>query len=278
VRFNIMVNRPMFDYIVAHKLYSEAGQKAFAGEVDFPGGSVEAGATGNPAPGNIGAIMIKLAWKVMGKNDDPTKFHTEAALVYQPAVPSAGIKESCGKAVFGLVGMHIAHKTTTDPQWLWSTFEQVDNDPSMDEVKAGRATGHYNFFDPNCTGCAMNEPPPRPWNPDVVPFPNGFKNQIERVIPLDAATKTIDGQFQPILAGTVWQNYMLISTQWPGNPGSKTDPTGLPTPTFLANTTAETYVQGRVPQVSSNCIECHNNATDTVGKPSDFTYILENAK
>jgi hypothetical protein len=70
---------------------------------------------------------------------------------------------------------------------------------------------------------------------------------------------------------------MLVSTQWPTDAGSKTDPTGRPAPTFLANTTAETYIQGTVPQASSNCIGCHNNATTTTGKFSDFTYILENA-
>jgi hypothetical protein len=33
-----------------------------------------------------------------------------------------------------------------------------------------------------------------------------------------------------------------------------------------------------VPNVSSNCIECHNNATMTTSVPSDFTYILQRAQ
>jgi len=33
-----------------------------------------------------------------------------------------------------------------------------------------------------------------------------------------------------------------------------------------------------VPNVSSNCIECHNNATMTTPVPSDFTYILQRAQ
>ena len=75
----------------------------------------------------------------------------------------------------------------------------------------------------------------------------------------------------------MWENYTLVSTQWPTDAANKTDLTGKPAPTFLANTTAETYIQGSVPMASSNCIECHNNATTTTGKFSDFTYILENA-
>jgi len=40
----------------------------------------------------------------------------------------------------------------------------------------------------------------------------------------------------------------------------------------------ETYIQGRVPNVSSSCIRCHNIATDTAQKNADFTYILSRAK
>jgi hypothetical protein len=59
------------------------------------------------------------------------------------------------------------------------------------------------------------------------------------------------------------------------------DPLGTPAPTFMANTTLETYLQKSnppQPNVSSQCIECHNNATMTVPVPSDFTYILQRAQ
>jgi len=35
----------------------------------------------------------------------------------------------CAKADIALVGLHIMIKTHYRPQWLWSTFEQVDNVP-----------------------------------------------------------------------------------------------------------------------------------------------------
>jgi hypothetical protein len=85
-----------------------------------------------------------------------------------------------------------------------------------------------------------------------------------------------------VSASSVWQNYELISTMWPTNTGqcvaNAGDPLGTPAPNFLANTTLETYIQGMVPNVSSNCIECHNNATMTTSVPSDFTYILQRAQ
>jgi hypothetical protein len=272
VHYEILINQPMFDFIVANKLYSRAGQAAFTDKVDFEGGS------DNPAA--IGGIMVKAAWKVLGPGDDPGQFHTETALLYQPAIANPPIAESCRAARVGLVGLHIAHKTTTDPQWLWSTFEPVANAPSQADIDAKKLLKHYNFYNAACppNKCAVNQPPPRPWNPDVEPFPGGYHSQVIRVIPITAATAGLSAQFQALLKGTVWASYALISTQWPTNAASKTDPTGAPAPQFLANTTMETYVQGRVPISSSSCIACHNNAADTQGKFSDFTYILERAQ
>jgi len=280
-RFDILMNQTMFDHIVSNDLYSKAGQMKSTGDVDFPVGSLSAKpATGAVTePGVLGSMMIKLAWKVMTPADSPARFHTMSALIYNKPVAGtdASVKESCHKATLGLVGIHIAHKIAGDPQWIWSSFEHIDNAPSQADVDAKTLNAHYNYFDPSCADCKINEPPGRPWDPNVEPFPGHFKSQITRVIPLTDATVAINASFHAILKGTVWENYMLISTQWPTNAASKTDPTGRPAPTYLANTTAETYIQGRVPMSSSNCIECHNNATTTTGRFSDFTYILENA-
>jgi hypothetical protein len=102
---------------------------------------------------------------------------------------------------------------------------------------------------------------------------------------------------------------MLISTQWPsafsctsqqakssGSPDPKTDffkqpdMTCSPAPSFLANSTLETYSQGDVPLASSSCIACHSNAVSfqkSASKPrpggpnlnqSDFTFMLEKAQ
>ena len=78
----------------------------------------------------------------------------------------------------------------------------------------------------------------------------------------------------------MWENYELLATQWPSNTASKTDCNGAPAPTFLANTTLETYSQGVVPLASSSCMACHGNATTQhdPATPSDFTFILEKAQ
>ncbi len=113
-----------------------------------------------------------------------------------------------------------------------------------------------------------------------------------------------------MLKGTVWENYMLLSTQWPSlftgctslhslNPAQplpgtdfqkQPDMTCSPAPTYFANSTLETYSQGEIPLASSSCIACHGNAVSfqtsaSNPKPgevrlnqSDFTFMLEKAQ
>lgn len=268
VRYEILVNQPMFDYIVQNQLYSKAGQASFTGKVAFPAGAVIRGTSGT-----MGAFMVKAAWKVLRAGDNPARFHTTEALVYTPAIGAASA--SCVKNTMGLVGLHVAHKTSLAPQWIWSTFEHRANVPA----KGDGAGAHYNFNNPACKGkCTVNQPPPRPWNPNVQPFPNGFTSQITRVTAITPEVVKLNASYQGLLASTVWENYELVSTQWPTDADSPTDPNGVPAPVFLANTTMETYIQGKTPQASSSCMACHGNAAGTSGRTSDFTYILERAR
>ena len=275
VRFEIVLNRPMFEYIDQNRLYNQPGQQAFSGPIDFPEGSLDAG----QSTGAMGAIVIKATWKLLDPaKDNPADFHTANVLIYDPPLANPPAPGKCYPATVGLVGLHIVHRTDKEPQWLWATFEHVDNDPTQAEVNGKQLQAHYNFFDPACTSCAVNTQPPRPWNPSQSPFPDGFHSQIVRETGLMDDAKELNAAFQAILQGTVWQHYMLVSTQWPTQPTSPTDPNGVPFPVYLANTTMETYIQGSVPNSSSSCMMCHGNATDTTGRHANFTYVLERAQ
>lgn len=285
-RFDIVINKPMFDYIVANKLYSKAGQKAFTGAAKFPCGALN---------GDVGTVMAKAAWKLL---TDPAKerarFHTSDVLLYTPASKNPKIDEKCEAGVVGLVGLHIAHKTNDAAQWVWSTFEHVDNDPTEEEVKKNTLKASYNFFNPTCgANCpAQNTAAPRPWNPNVN---NPNHTQVVRLnsllpsegfIPVSA--KARNETAKALLVGvnpkSVWQYYELVSTQWPTDTNvgkceaKPANPSGTPAPVFLANTTLESFVQGTTPNVSSSCIGCHGNAAMTNGAASDFTYVLQTAK
>jgi hypothetical protein len=172
------------------------------------------------------------------------------------------------------------------PQWVWSTFEHVDNCPT-DKVPATKAG--YNFYNKNNSAAATNTPPPRPWDPNTTE-PPARRPQIVRQAPIDAATQQLNASWQAALRAvnpkSVWQYYELISTQWPTAPAPACDVaasapanmSGAPAPQFLANTCLESYIQGKVPNTSSSCIECHLNATTTTAVFSDFTYLLQRAQ
>ncbi|WP_256667357.1 MULTISPECIES: cytochrome C [unclassified Pseudomonas] len=287
-RNEIVVNRPMFDDILNKGLYSIEGQKAYFAASDK---NLVAFSCGSTEDKQVGAIMVKASWKVLDGNDQRSRFHTVDALVYTPGNidPAHGpiVEESCKAEPVGLVGLHIVHKTKEAPQWVWSTFEHVDNVPEK-TTPPDQRKGPYLFYNA-ASQAEINQPPPRPWNPSVKATPS----QIVREIPLTAETKALNGTFQALLRTanpqSVWANYQLINTQWPADRAkdcgapSPTNPLGSPAPTFLANATLETFIQGTVPQASSSCMDCHNNATTRVTQNprttfADFTYLLERAQ
>ena len=304
--FDILMNRVMFDYMVDHKLYSQAGQASPENanlRIDFP--------AANNAADQIGAVMLKVSWKILTPEDDMSKFHHVDALVAMPPATEGQSDAPCLERTLGLVGIHIVHKTISRPQWIWTSFEHNDNVPEQREVDArdadpekNKLKSSYNFYDPSCSAdkCPVNETPPRPWDPepaDQLQFRRAadgkmlFNSQITRVVPLREANKLMNSQFQALLDKTVWKNYMLIGTQWPSSfpcssdkadPGTAPDPrTDFnkqpdmncgPAPFFMANSTLETFSQGTIPQASSSCMACHGNATSYLRpkKPNDIYF------
>jgi len=310
--FDILMNRQMFDYISKNHLYTKDGQKSAANSgllVDFP--------PGQNSDATLGAFMLKVSWKILGPDEINAKnFHMVKALVLMPPPDDPKAKRRCLAETLGLIGFHAVHKTASRPQWIWTSFEHVRNVPDKNEVAAGRFDGPYNFFNVSCKDkCpVVNATPPRPWDPDPalqLKFrkDDSFKSQIVRETPLTDAARNMNRIFHDMLKDTVWKHYMLLSTQWPSAfsctslhsqsfdaPAPRTDflkqpdMTCSPAPTFLANSTLETYSQVDIPQASSSCIGCHGNAVSFQSgssnpKPgqvrlnqSDFTFMLEKAQ
>jgi hypothetical protein len=303
--FDILMNRQMFDYILKNNLFSKDGQKGAVGlAVDFPPGQ-NSDPTKNIVA-DIGAFMLKVSWKILGPEEIKAKnFHMVNALVSMPVREGSKLKPPCLPETLGLIGFHAVHKTASRPQWIWTSFEHIQNVPDRNEVTAKTFHGPYHFFNTNCRDdCpAENATPPREfWQPDLalkLEFGDTFRSQIVRETPLTDAARHMNDIFHDILKGTVWENYMLLSTQWPSNFGCtnlhadflrQPDMTCSPAPTYFANSTLETYSQGEVPLASSSCIACHGNAVSfqtgasnqKPGEPrfnqSDFTFILEKAQ
>jgi hypothetical protein len=289
--FVIFMNKEMFDFITSedNKLYSVEGQERYGKPIDFPSGD-----SNGP-----GAVMVKASWKIMTPKDDASAYHTVQGLLYLP-----GAANECREVKLGLIGFHVGHKTATRKQWIWTTFEHIKNVPTQDDVDSHKLSGPYNFYSAADTDKThVNQVPAGPWGPlEMNPrwdpeHPSSFKSQIVRTGtfgPEFADVKILNGIFQGFLTGTVWANYELITTQWPSDSncakhddfGTFPDSTCSPFPTFLANSTLETFSQsppasnGGIPLATSSCISCHNNATThhVPATRSDFTYILEKAQ
>jgi hypothetical protein len=306
--FDILMNETMFKYIVDNGLGTKAGQAGKPADfvVDFPVGANAARPGAPPKPGidpagQIGALMLKVSWKVLDPVKDADlagKIHTVTALLYTPASNDPKRPATCSDPKkLGLIGFHAGHKTQNRRQWIWTTFEHVQNVPEQADVKAFVADPQkklpqprYFFFDVGNPTLPDNRTPPRPWDPSEEPFRDGFKSQITRVIPVTVDTHKMNQEFQSRVKGTVWENYMLVSVQWPSDfacssnpkqndPIKQPDMTCAPVPFYLANATLETFSQGSTPLASSSCMSCHNNATSyqRPAAQSDFTFILEKA-
>jgi hypothetical protein len=284
--FDILMNKPMFDFIDQNGLYSKQGQERFDQDIVFPAG-VNPNAANN-TPGRMGAVMVKVSWRILDPDKDKAlagKFHTADALIYFPGPPATKTGPACVEKTLGLIGFHVGHKTVFAPQWVWSSFEHVSNAPDEKQVADKDLHPPYSFYNPACTQCSSNHTPADPWDPPAsLKFHSDDRSQVvrTRILPDVVADEVaeLNRGFHALLKGTVWENYLLLTTQWPSDAKSKTDCNGAPAPTFLANTTLETYSQGVVPLASSSCMACHGNATTqhVPATASDFTFILEKAQ
>ena len=208
-----------------------------------------------------GSLELKSAWKILTPAEiSGGRYYTTTAIVYNNA---KGDKSPGPNPVtLGLVGLHIIQKTPQQQGFFWSTFEHVDNDAvfanpgSKEPVNKQTANEPYTELDPK-TGKPLNPPIP-----------------MKRVTPLpvDPALNTY---YQKLLAGSVFANYRLISTQW----GVGVNPFGKPK--NVANLVIETFVQSvKTPAGGEGCLACHLNATanNKIKTVTDHSFLFLEAK
>jgi hypothetical protein len=314
-RYEVRINKVEFDKILQGSANPPAPAKPWyipanqVTPINFPAGVYNTS--------QIGSVEVKAAWRQISQGE-AGRYHTAWAYITYAPDPNTHLNTKCaGPLLMGLVGLHIAHKTASGPQWLWATFEHLDNAPSAP------AAGHYSYYNnPKCTfspACADQQPtaPSGGWDGD--PTKTNTPVQVLRATPIPAAknspTTGINPVFQKLLRAvypkSVWQYYQLVDTQWSQHPGTVAnpqkcyhDPTNpsnpynfkcngpgidvgpLPVPPALANTTLETYFQqapGNSNAFMGSCMGCHSNGTVANGAPntnlfSDFSFLLGDAQ
>lgn len=272
VRSEKRLNLDEYNYVVSNDLWNQAGQQGKA--INFPDGSQSSPSPCGDKPcGKTGSMEIKAAWKVLSQQEiDKGRFYTTQGIVYNDNKETT----SPGKnpVTLGLVGMHIIHKTPSQNSWFWSTFEQVDNAPT---IKTEGLKQPHSFYNPNCEGpqCKPNvqtaSKPYQELNPDGIPINSPV--QVIRTTPIESSAPELNRYYQQLLGDSVWANYELIGTQW----ATGGAPQG--TPPFLANTTLETFIQKGSPfGFQSSCLGCHKGAKTTDNQSADFSFLLGEAQ
>jgi hypothetical protein len=257
VRYEVLINQDEYNYLIANDLWQKSGQQGKT--INFPQGPNDNPSRCGAAPcGPVGAMEIKAAWKVLSAAEIAAgRFHTTQGTVYNDENGSAS--PGPNPVTLGLVGLHILHKTESEATWFWSTFEHVDNTSRS-------------FFNPNCSSCPSNQQtaaqPFTELAANGTPINKGAQVvRTNSIAANDSSAPPLNTWYQGLLAGTVWANYQLVSTQW----ATGGAPQG--TPAVLANTTLETYIQP-----TSSCFGCHGLATTTAGTPADFSFLLGGAR
>lgn len=252
IRTQTLYNRAAYDYIVSKKLYLRSAlppiptPRPAEPVVQFPDGS----------------IVAKAAWL------DLTGFPEAAKARYyvRPVVARDANTGRCATVAMGLVGLHIVQKTASRPQWIWSTFEQVDLVPP---ARAG-ASGVFALHNGGADGAPSENPLPLvPLAKEPVKPFNVTRSAVSPIHPKTAYTNLM---YERLLKGTVWEHYQLVMTQWPRMTGEQSVPVpasingdashtfpglGSASGSAFANVTMETFDQDR-PQLG--CMNCHNQA------------------
>lgn len=243
VRYEIRMNADEFHYIVKNDLWHQEGIYNFV--KNGPGITLP---SKESEYGKVGAIEIKAAWRIIPDNRRDyfkENYKTTRAEIYDSVTGESMVRD------VALVGLHIIKKTPNSPQWVWATFEHKDNVPVEGDSGKGRT---WNFFNPDA---------PSDYRPNWEHPPYGLTQRSTPVQVIrikqpngdDADSKIINDAMHSLIRTrfpkSVWQNYDLISVQWPREPFSpKPDPkaprvlpSGQPRPRIVANTTMESYQQ-----------------------------------
>ncbi len=115
VRYQLLMNRPTFDYIVARQFYNVNGQEAAA-------------QAGIPANFPVESYELKTSWLWLGT--DPSRCaevgdQYYVVNAYYQLFDRDGQPNGWQVGYAALAGMHIINKSL--PDWVWITFENIYN-------------------------------------------------------------------------------------------------------------------------------------------------------
>lgn len=236
IAYEAKANRAVFDYLNRNKFTTCPNQNCdalFAAKNKTVTGIAQYGGVCSTDPtivslpcgdANIagddgeGAIEVKAAWRRLTDPEVASgRFYTRKVIFYSGA---SGSNQLYNNAVYGLIALHIIHKTRSFPAFVFATWEQVDN---YDDV-ANENTQDLKYIN-------LSTPP---ISNDPVTRVHPIHSQVQPV------NDAVHATFKAADPTTIWQYYKLIGVQ--AAPLSGPPVTGLPDDFsyyFLANIVVE---------------------------------------
>lgn len=243
VRYSLQLNEVMYEFIRQNKWYLKENLPKSPTPATLPPLPVDT--SGNivqvqqpqtntiiTQPVNGNSIELKSAWRIMITEEDTLRPWRRVDDLSRYFVSTANVSNAVTGEVtteqVGLVGLHIVVKTPQFTQGIWASFEHVDNLEAPDGRRASFNSGGQ--FQPQ--GFSYE---PRVINDttDAVPEASRKPVEVSRIykipdtpvgtaptLPDGLSTRGLNRAFQRLLAGTVWQYYQLVITQWPTDPTS----------------------------------------------------------
>lgn len=270
ILFVAKANAVEFDYVYANKWFllgiapfAQTAASALALQRSAPPG--DSSLVSFPS----GTIEVKAAWRRLTAEEAASgRFYSAPVRFYQPQDPrgsygggtgNGNASRSCyvdePEGAWGLVGLHIIHKTPSAPYFIYATFEQADNildatgapledpagqivgtlapTPSTPDIVSTNATGGAIATpasvqtltakpagDPPSYGLDYFESPDAPSTPQGRIHVNQRKNAIPQTI--IAANREAQAAIQRHNPAAPWQYYKLVNVQY--RPFSKPAP------------------------------------------------------
>jgi hypothetical protein len=278
-----------------------------------------------------GCLELKSAWRALTdeeKKPDNLKALRQSFFITEARVPTLiEVTTGSGKVIrtdagkprterVALVGLHVVGTTPGHPEFVWASFEHVENSPTQlkllgpTDPASVDAAKDYTFYRKGTptNKSNLNPVPDENTTPSVpLTMLDATKQTLSPIVDIyrefnsgddfikpDDDVCTLNGSVRNKLAATpslsVWSNYQLIGAVWLKNPamdfaaGKKF--VVLPTPNVkfageirLSNSTMETFTQHK----QFNCFGCHDtskvneNDKELPGLKIRISHVIKNA-
>jgi hypothetical protein len=278
VFYTILLDSTWYNFARSNGFNTAAGFRAAADTLNFP-------------TGGTGALEVKTAWRVAAVGgstyipDAASRFFTTQAQIPTVTVQGGAFVTDTTKmraATLALVGMHVVGTVPGHPEFIWATFEQVDNAPLCSQTPTGAtndSTGSpWSLYPANlrCTSETCNLLPKQAsFTPTPVCRVAAYGDtslKSPNVQNIQALNASVQSQ---LASGSVLRFYRLIGGQWtfPGGlPVTTGDSTNLRGSSLLANLTMESFLQWKV-NVDTTCFTCHNAPSERFPKKIEVSHV-----